>query len=42
MIKYFDFENEIEKLDILIKNLNGDIKNAKKIEYYNLEKKKII
>ena len=41
MIKYFDFETEIEKIDDLIKDLNNDDKdNLSKIEILNNEKKK--
>ena len=43
MIKYFDFETEIEKIDDLIKDLNNDDKdNLSKIEILNNEKKKIL
>ncbi len=40
MIKYFDFENEIEKIDQLIKKLtDSEEENSKKIEKLNIEKK---
>ena len=43
MIKYFDFETEIEKIDNLIKDLNNDDKvNLSKIEILNNDKKKIL
>ena len=43
MIKYFDFETEIEKIDILINDLdNRDNDNLSKLEKLNNQKKKIL
>ncbi len=42
MIKYFEFEKEIEKIDLLIKNLEAeDKKDISKIKKLNLEKNQI-
>ena len=42
MIKYFDFETEVEKIDTLIKDLDNDNHGSSKIEKLKLEKNKIL
>ena len=43
MIKYFDFENEIEKIDILINNLNTkEDANINEIQKLNTERNEIL
>ena len=42
MIKYFDFETEVEKIDTLIKDLDNDNHSSSKIEMLKLEKNKIL